>query len=220
LIRSLARHRVVSLAPIALLVLATVIGGWLNGVDMNGHVVDDFSSDPIGTAGPARITHGQRSVTADPSSGTFVFPGLPRESRVAVDAPGYLRTSVPVTQDEIRMSPLSFTIQVNEAGKPDKHIAKAEIRQGTALLNSTNDGGNTVISPYPGKDAKLLICATGYDQKEITIHGVVGTFELTPGTNACPALPTPTPSPSPAPSDSTASPSASPSPSPSPTASP
>jgi hypothetical protein len=216
--RPLAGHRLVSLAPIVLFVLAILIGGWLNGVEMRGQVLDDFTSDPIGTAGPAKITHGGRSVTADPSSGTFTFPDLPRESKVSVDAPGYLRTSVPVTQDEIRMSPLSFTIQVNEAGNPDKHIAKADIRQGTTVLATTNDGGNTVISPYPGKDAKLLICATGYDQKEITIHGVVGTFELTPGTNACPPLPTPTPSPSPAPSDST--PSASPSASPSPTASP
>ena len=220
MIRPLARHRVVSLAPIALLALATLIGGWLNGVDMHGLVVDDLYSDPIGTAGPARITHGQRSVTADPSSGTFTFPGLPRESKVSVDAPGYLRTSVPVTQEEIRMSALSFTIQVNEAGNPDKHIFKADIRQGTTDLGLTNDGGNTVISPYPGKDAKLLICAEGYDQKEVTIHGVVGTFEITPGTNACPPLPTPTPSPSPSPSPSDSTPSASPSASPSPTASP
>ena len=221
MIRPLARHRVVSLAPIVLLVLATLIGGWLNGVDMSGRVVDDFTSDPVGTAGPARITHGGRTVTADPSSGTFTFPGLPRESKVAVDAPGYLRTSVPVTQEEIRMSPLSFTIQVNEAGNPDKHIAKADIRQGTTSLGITNDGGNQVVSPYPGKDAKLLICATGYDQKEVTVHGVVATAELSPGTNACPPLPTPTPSPSPSPSPS-ASPGASPSvnPTPSPTASP
>jgi hypothetical protein len=212
LIRPLARHRVVSLVPIVLFVLAILVGGWLNGVEMRGHVLDDFTSDPVGTAGPAKITHGGRSVTADPSSGTFTFPDLPRESRVAVDAPGYLRTSVPVTQEEIRMAPLSFTIQVNEAGNPDKHIAKADVRQGTTVLATTNDGGNQVISPYPGKDAKVLICATGYDQKEITIRGVVGTFELTPGTNACPPLPTPTPSPSPSPTDST--PSASPSPSP------
>jgi len=218
LIRRFQPYRLASLIPVLLIVLVTVVGGWLNGVDMNGHVLDDFSSDPIGTAGPAKITHGQRSVTADPSSGTFTFPDLPRESKVSVDAPGYLRTSVPVTQEEIRMSPLSFTIQVNEAGNPDKHIAKADVRQGTTLVGTTNDGGNQVISPYPGKDAKLLICAAGYDQKEVTIHGVVGTFELTPGTNACPPLPTPTPSPAPSPTDST--PSASPSASPSPTASP
>jgi hypothetical protein len=214
---------VVSLVPVLLLGVATLIGGWLNSVDMRGRVVDDLTSDPVGTAGPARISHGARSVTADPSLGTFTFPDLPRESRVAVDAPGYLRQSVPTTQDEIRMAPLSFTIQVNEAGNPSKPIAKAEIRQGTSLLDTTTDGGNKVLSPYPGKDAKLLICAAGYDQKEVTIRGVVGTFELTPGPNACPPLPTPTPPPSPTPSPSPpASPGESPSasPTPSPTASP
>jgi hypothetical protein len=217
LIRPLARHRVASLIPILFLALATVIGGWVNGVEMRGRVVDDLTNDPVGTAGPAKVTHGARSVIADPSTGTFTFPDLPRESRVAVDAPGYLRQSVPTTQEEIRMAPLSLTIQVNEAGSPDKHIAKAEIRQGTTLLgNPTNDGGNVVISPHPGKDAKLLICAEGYDQKEVTVHGVVATIELTPGTNACPPLPTPTPSPS----DSTPSASPSASPTPSPTASP
>ena len=205
--------------PIVLIFVATLIGGWLNGVEMRGRVLDDSSGEPIGTAGPAKVTHGARTVIADPSTGTFTFPDLPRESKVAVDAPGYLRQSVPTTQEEIRMAPLSFTIQVNEAGNPDKHIPSADIRQGTASLGITNDGGNQVISPYPGKDAKLLICAVGYDQKEITVHGVVGTFELTPGTNACPPLPTPTPVPSPSPS---AAPSESPSasPTPSPTASP
>jgi hypothetical protein len=198
--------------------LATLIGGWLNGVDMRGHVVDDLTSEPVGTAGPARITHGARTVTADPSTGTFTFSGIPRQSRVKVEAPGYFQTGAAPTEEEIRLSPNSFTIQVNEAGDPNKHIAGAQIRNAATLLDTTNEGGNKVISPHPGKDAKLLICATGYDMKEITVHGVVGTFELTPGTNACPPLPTPTPapspSPSPAPSDST--PSASPSPTTSP----
>jgi hypothetical protein len=203
---------VVSLLPIALLALATVIGGWLNGVEMRGHVVDDSTNEPVGTAGVARISHGARTVTADPSTGTFTFPDLPRESKVGVDANGYLRTGVPTTQEEIRLSPLSYTIYVNAAGDPTKHIANADIRQGTTDLGMTNDGGNLVISPYPGKDAKLLICADGYDQKEVTVRGVLAVFEVTPGTNACPPLPTPTPSPSPAPSDST--PSASPTPSP------
>ena len=207
-------YRLVSLVPILLILVATLVGGWLNGVDMHGRVLDDFTNDAVGTAGPARITHGGRTMTADPSTGTFTFPGLPRESKVAVDAPGYLRTGVPVTQEEIRLAPLSFTIQVNEAGTPDKHIAMADIRQGTTSLGTTNDGGNQVLSPYPGKDAKLLICATGYDQKEVTIHGVVGTFELTPGKNACAPLPTPTPSPSASPSPSDLTPSASPTPSP------
>ena len=201
--------------------LATLVGGWLNGVEMRGRVLDDTTSDPVGTAGPAVISHGARSVTANPSTGAFTFPDLPRESKVGIDAPGYLRTGVPTTQDEIRLQPLSYTIYVNAAGDPNKHIAKADIRQGTTDLGMTNDGGNLVISPYPGKDAKLLICADGYDQKEITVHGVLAIFEITPGTNACPPLPTPTPPPSPSPSPS-GSPgqSPSPSPTPSPTASP
>jgi hypothetical protein len=216
--RSLARHRLLPLAPILLFLLATVIGGWLNGIDMRGHVVDDLTSESIGVAGAAKISLGARTVIADPSTGTFTFPGVPRESRVKVEAPGYFQNGALPTEEEIRMQPNSFTIQVNETGDPNKHLANVEIRQGTTALATTNEGGNKVISPYPGKDAKLLLCATGYDQKEITIHGVLGTFELTPGTNACPPLPTPTPSPSPSPSDTT--PSASPTPTPSPTASP
>jgi hypothetical protein len=219
LIRSFPPYRIASVAPILILGLTTVVGGWLNTVDMRGHVVDDTTSEPVGTAGVARISHGARTVTADPSTGGFTFPNLPRESRVGVDAPGYLRQGVPTTQEEIRMSPLSFTIQVNEAGDPNKHIAEAEIRQGTTVLDRTTEGGNRVLSPYPGKDAKLLICKAGYDQKEITIRGVVGTFELTPGTNECPPLPTPSPSPAPSPSPSP-SPDGSPTATPSPTASP
>jgi hypothetical protein len=207
-------YRLASIFPLLLLALATVIGGWLNGVDMRGRVVDDFTSEPVGTAGPAKITHGARTVTADATTGTFTFPDIPRQSRVKVEAPGYFQNSATPTEEEIRMSPNSFTIQVNEAGDPNKHIANAEIRQGTTRLDATNEGGNRVLSPHPGKDAKLLICAAGYDQKEITIHGVVGTFELTPGTNACPPLPTPTPSPSPSPAPSDSTPSASPIPSP------
>jgi len=207
-------YRLASLFPILLLGLATLIGGWLNGVEMRGHVVDDLSSESIGAGGVATITHGARTVSADPSTGAFVFPDIPRESRVKVEAPGYFQAGAAPTEQEIRLQPNSFTIQVNDAGDPNKHLASVDIRQGTTDLGVTNDGGNKVLSPYPGKDAKLLLCATDYDQKEITIHGVLGTFELTPGTNACPPLPTPTPSPSPSPAPSDSTPSASPTPSP------
>jgi hypothetical protein len=214
LIRPLARHRVVSLIPLLLLALATVVGGWVNGVEMRGRVVDELTNEPVGTAGPARITHGARTVIADAATGNFTFPDLPRQSTVAVDAPGYLRKGVAPTEQEIRMSPLSFTLYVNESGNPDKHIESAEVRLGDKLLGTTNPSGNMVISPYPGVDAKLLICKEGYDQKEITVRGVLMTIEITPGTNTCPPLPTPTPSPSPSPAPSDSTPSASPTPSP------
>ena len=167
------------------------------------------------------ITYGKFKGAVSDEEGRYLIPNLPLDAKLGTRAPGYQPANVSATVSKIELTPGSLTIQVNEAGNPDKHVAKADIRQGTTSLGTTNDGGNTVISPYPGKDAKLLICAAGYDQKEITIHGVVGTFEITPGTNACPPLPTPTPAPSPSLSPS-ASPGASPSssPTPSPTASP
>jgi hypothetical protein len=217
LTRPLAGHRIVSVVPIVLLAIATLIGGWVNTVDMHAQLVDDYTSE--GAQGGSVTFGTSRSAPVDGSTGAFTFPSLPRTSQVSAIAPGYLKRAASTTDTEIRLSPLSFTIQVNEAGaNPVKWIAKAEIRQGDKLLATTNDGGNVVISPHPGKDAKLLICAAGYDQKEIIAHGVIGTFEVTPGTNACPPLPTPSPSPSPSPSASPGTPS--PAPSPSPTSSP
>ena len=210
------RHRSLVYLPFALLFLGTVLGGWLNTVDLRGRVVDDFTSDGVGSA---TLKHGVRSVVTA-SDGSFDFPDLPKTSRIQVDAPGYFRTNAPTTQDEIRMNPISLTVVTKEAGvTPDKFVAKAEIRQGDKLLGTTNDSGNTVVSPHPGKDAQLLICAANYAAKTVAVHGVTLTVELTPGGPACPPLPTPSPAASPAASPG-ASPSAAPSPSPSPTGAP
>ena len=58
-------------------------------------------------------------------------------------------SAVPVT--------ISRTVELEIDGEP------VRVREGTTLLDKTNDGGNKVLSPYPGKDAKLLICATEND---------------------------------------------------------
>ena len=63
----------------------------------------------------ATVTLGVRTVKSD-ASGAFQFPNLPKTSRVRIDAPGYFLTTVPTTQQEIRMSPNSITITVKEAG--------------------------------------------------------------------------------------------------------
>ena len=202
--------------PILVLVIATLIGGWVNTIDLHGRVVDDFTDKGIINAS---ITHGSRAVGTD-LNGSFDFPNLPRQSRMRVDANAYLRTSVPTTQEEIRMTPTSWTALITEAGNPDKHIQKAEIRQGDTLLATSTEAVNTIVSPHPGKNAKVLICADGYQAKEVTVTGVLQTVELTPGSPGCPPRPTPSPSPSPSPSASgspAASPGASPSPTPSPT---
>ncbi len=202
--------------PILVLFIATVIGGWVNTIDLHGRVVDDFTDNGIINAS---VTHGSRVVGTD-VNGSFDFLNLPRQSRMRVDANAYLRTSVPTTQDEIRMTPTSWTVQVVEAGTTDKFVKNAGVRQGDTELANTHDAVNAVVSPHPGKNAKVMVCADGYQAKEVTVVGVLQTVELTPGSPGCPPLPTPSPSPSPSPSASgspAASPGASPSPTPSPT---
>ena len=212
----LLRHRYLVYLPFVLLFAATIVGGWINTVDMNGRVLDDFSGDGIKDA---TVTLGVRTVKSD-ASGAFQFPNLPKTSRVRIDAPGYFLTTVPTTQQEIRMSPNSITITVKEAGTtPDKVIPKADVRQGDKVLGTTLDSGNTVISPHPGKDASVLVCADGYNRKTVTLKGVAQIIELDKGTEGCPPLPSPSPSVSPSPSGS-AAPSGSPSPTPSPSAAP
>jgi len=200
--------------PIVVLFLSAVIGGWVNTVDLRGRVIDDFTDKGIINAS---LTHGQRSVGTD-VNGNFEFPNLPRQSRMRVDANAYLRTGVPTTQEEIRMKPTSWTAIIVEFGNPNKHIQKAEIRQGTTVLATSGEGVNTIVSPHPGKNAKVLVCAEGYVSQEVDINGVLQTIELGQGGTGCPPLPSPSPSPSPSPTGSPApspSPTASPSPSPS-----
>jgi hypothetical protein len=194
------------------LFVGTVIGGWINTVDLRGRVVDDFTNDGVASAS---LKHGLRSVVTA-SDGSFEFPDLPKTSRLQIDAPGYFRTGAPTTQEEIRLNPISLTVVVKEAAvTPEKLIAKAEIRQNDKVLGTTNDSGNTVVSPHPGKDAQLFICAANYEPKTVTVHGVTLTVELVVGGSGCPPLPSPSPSASPSTLPG-ASPSAAPSPSPSP----
>lgn len=198
--------------PILVLVIATVIGGWVNTIDLHGRVVDDFTDKGIINAS---VTHGSRSVGTD-VNGSFDFPSLPRQSKLRVDANAYLRTNVPTTQEEIRMTPTSWTALIIEAGNPDKHIAKADIRQGDTVLATSTEAVNTIVSPHPGKNAKVLVCAAGYQSKEVTLTGVLQTVELTPGGTGCPPLPSPSPTASPVPTPSPSGPAPSPTPSPSP----
>jgi len=217
-----ARHRYLVYLPFALFFIATVLGGWINTVELRGRVVDDLTSDGINAA---TLSHGKRSVTTD-DTGAFDFPNLPRSSRLSVNAPGYFVQGVPTTQEEIRMAPNSLTVVVKEAGAtPDKPLAKADVRQGDKVLGTTSDSGNAIVSPHPGKDQTILVCAEGHESKTIPVRGVLMNVELAVGGTGCPPLPSPSPAASPrgSPSGSAApstSPSASPSPSPSPSKTP
>lgn len=198
--------------PLAILFVATVIGGWLNTVDLRGRVIDDFTDQGIINAS---LTHGQRVVGTD-VNGNFEFLFLPRQSRMRVDANAYLRTSVPTTQEQIRMTPTSWSALIVESGT-ETPIEKADIRQGTTVLATSTTAVNTIVSPHPGRGAKVLVCAAGYESKDVDVVGVLQKVELSRGGSGCPALPSPSPAPSPSP---TGSPGASPTPTPSPSPSP
>lgn len=213
--REFARHRYALALPFLLLALVTVAGGLLNGVNARGRLIDDFTGEPV-TRG--LIKHGARQFDAEPD-GSYAVDGVPRTNRLRVEAQGYLITSAPPQGGDVRLTPLSITVQVNALGDPPQGISGAQIRQDTRVLGTVNPSGNTVITPHPGRDVKLLVCAKDFASQEVTARGVAMTIDLIsqPGAD-CPPLPSPSPSPSPAPSPaSTAAPG---SPSPTPTASP
>lgn len=208
------QHRHVVAGSFALLLVVTLIGGLVNTIDARGYVVDELTGR--GVEG-ARLEHGARAVRTD-ASGEFVFPGLPRTSQLRIDAPGYVATKAPTTAIEVRLSPHSATIKVTEEGAPEeKPIPNPQARQGTKMLATGNQSGQITISPHPGKDAVVLVCAEGYESRELKIEGVRMQTTLKKGGTGCPPLPTPTPAPGVSPSPS---PSPALSPTPAPTATP
>lgn len=209
-----SRHRYALALPFVAFVLVALLGGILNGVTARGRLVDALTEEGVKDG---KLSLGLRSTWAA-EDGSYVFENVPRTTSIRVDAGGYLRTSAPAHGGEVRLSPLSVTVQVDEEGvTPVVGVGSAQVRQETRILGTANPTGGTVISPHPGKDAKVLICAKGFRSREFTIRGV--TLQATLARDAsgdCPPLPTPTPdpnAPSPSPSPA-ASPTAAPSPSP------
>lgn len=200
------RHRHILLLPFALIVLVMVVGGVLNTVDARGRLLDDMTDKGIPDGS---VTHGANSTTTD-ENGEFVLPGVPRTSRLSINARGYQVTSAPVTQEQIRLEALSLTVYAWEEGAiREKGAPHPQARLENRILSTGNESGQMVIAPHPGHLTKLFICASGYQSKEIEAEGVLMEITLEPGGEGCPPLPTPSPSPG-----------ASPPPEPSPTSSP
>lgn len=197
----LPRHRHAIALPFVGLTIVAFIGGLLNDVDVRGRVVDDLTDRGIKNA---RIQHGVRATTTN-ADGEYALENVPRTSNLQIDAPGYLRTRGPATMEEIRMQPLSVTIYVSEEGAPEeKRIPSPQTRQGVKILATGNESGQITVAPHPGKDAMVLICAEGYESKEIRVEGVLMQMTLSKGGTGCPPLATPTPAPGASPSPSPA----------------
>jgi hypothetical protein len=213
------RHRYLVAAPFIVLLLVVLVGGLLNTTDVHARVVDDLTDKGINGA---RITHGSRTTTTD-TDGAFALTNVPRTSKYQIDASGYLRTSAPMSAEEIRMRALSVTIYgYDDTKTPDDRVKNPQARDegNTKIVASGNESGQIIIAPHPGKDAKVLLCADGFEAKVITVVGVLMQVGMHPGGQGCPPLPSPSPAPGVSPSAPRPSPSASPSPAASPTASP
>lgn len=189
------RHRHLIEAPFAVLAVVVLAGGLLNSTDLRGQVLDELTERGVPDA---TVTHGTRSVKTD-FDGGFVFLGLPRTSQIEIQASGYTRTKAPTTAYEIRLSPHSVTIHVSEDGAPETRVKAPQARQGAKILSTGNQSGQITVNPHPGKDAMLLICAEGYESKEIKVEGVLMEMTLRKGGTGCPPIPTPTPAPTPTP---------------------
>lgn len=210
--REYLRHRYAVFLPFALLALVTLVGGAVWSVDARGRVVDDASGEPVAEI---VVSYGSRSTLSGPD-GSYELRGLPRGARVSAQARGYSRSSAPAEATELRLLPLTLTFEVKEEGAaPPKGVPNPEARQqGKAVGRGTKDG-SMVVAPYPARGVPVLLCAEGFESREVTPKGVL--MELTMKRKeggACPPLPSPSPAASPALSPTPLSPSPSPSPSP------
>ncbi len=209
-----AKHRYAIAVPFLMLALVTVGGGLFNSVDARGRVID-------GTTGAAlpgiQVTYGSRVVLTD-QDGNYVVTNLPRGARVSAQTSGYGKASAGPEDQELKLQPVSLTLQVNDADTK-QGVKGPEVRfPGSQSVKGTDTGSIAVI-PYPPADSPILVCAAGYDTATYPARGITGTVELKKGSAGCPPLPTPSPSPAPSPSPVApgASPSrAAPSPAPSP----
>ena len=213
-----SRHRYAITLPFVAFLLVALVGGIVNGATASGRIVDDFNGEPVKDA---QLSVGKRSVSSGPD-GTYEFPNVPRTTSIRVDVAEYNRANIGPTGGEVRLVPITVRVEVNVEGtQPPERVASAQIRQEARVLGTTGQGGIAVLSPHPGRDAKVLVCAAGFRTKEVVIDRVVMVVALVRAEGSdCPPVPTPTPNPNaPSPSPSPAAsqavpPAASPSPSP------
>lgn len=192
-----------------------IVGGLLNSVDARGRVVDDTDNTPVGNIA---VFYGSRNVVAA-SDGSFEMNDLPRGASLVAQQPGYARSSMAPGQSELRLVPLTITFEVKD-DVTGNGIDTPEARQPADVrVGQGSSSGEMVVGPYPNRNQPVIICAKGYESKEVMAHGVMLEVRLTPGGTGCPPLPSSAPPVTTIPPSSTprSSPSAAPQPTPSPT---
>ncbi len=188
------------------LVLASLGGAALGTTEASGHVVDDWSDQPVQGA---HVRFGARTVDTD-ANGNFSIGAVPPDAKLFVLAAGYGRVDFGPSMHDIRMVPATLTVDVKDA-QTNAKIPNPEIRSGGKLLRQGTESGNIAIV-HPGRETVFQICAAKYFPTEKVLNTPFVTVALDPDGPGCPPLPGTSPLPSPS-----ASPSPEPSPAPSPT---
>ena len=172
--------------PFALVVVIAVAGGQINSVDARGRVVDDTDDLPVGGLD---IHYGSRVVVST-ADGSYVMTALPRGARLTAQKPGYARSTTTAESDSLRLIPLTITFEVKDEST-GKGIDMPEARQPASVRVGTGSAsGEMVVGPYPARDKPVIICAKGYESKEVFARGVLMDVLLQPGGEGCPPLPT------------------------------
>src|SRR5438309_5568235 len=206
-------HRYVLAMPFVLLFLVTFIGGQINRIDAQGVVIDSSTSLPVPGVS---ITYGANRGAVSDAEGRYFIPNLPLDAHFRTSVPGYPPVTAAATDREIRLTPGTLSLQVNEEGSTDTRVSGIEVRKDATVLAkcSQDPCGQLVIDLTTNNlvGQKALVCAPNHDSKEIDLKGATLIMTLTKhdGVN-CPALPSPSPSPTPVP---TATPSSTPTTSP------
>jgi hypothetical protein len=209
------RHRFLIFVPFTLLFLVTLVGGQINRVDAQGTVIDTSTEQPIPGVS---ITFGANRGTVSDAQGRYFIPNLPLDAHLRTSIPGYPPVTVAATDTQIKLTPGTLSLQVNEEGTTDTRVPGVEVRQETTVLTkcAADPCGQLVIDLTTKNlvGQKATLCAPNHDPKEIDLKGTTLVTTMTKHEGvSCPPHPTPSPAPTPVP---TATPVATPSPSASP----
>lgn len=204
-------------APVLALLLATLVGGWLNTESARATVVADATGEIVAPPTLRDVFFGSRHYRVGPD-GVYEAPNLPRGAKITIIANGYARTDANASDTEVRLTTSIITTQINDADN-GIGVPNPKARVGDAQVGNGTPSGSMVIAPAPPKDTEILICAKDYASTTIKsgAANVTVTLKKSPGSD-CPPLPTPagqTPAPSPAVSP-VPSPAVSPTPTPAP----
>ena len=212
-----AQFRYLIFLPFAVLLFGTWLGGYfLNTVTARGVVIDDTTNGPVG---PILVTYGTRSYSTGDDS-AYLFEFVPRGAQLRAQKPGYSVGSASAEAAEMRLTPITLTFQVwQEGSDPKAGVPRPELWQDTTNFGKGTETGSVVAVPYPDRTKPMLVCAAGYDPKNVEVKGVTQEVFLKADPSdpkaKCPTPPPPSPSPSPSASGSPSpAPSATPSPSP------